>query len=340
MQALVYTAPRAVEVRDWPEPRPGYGEVLVQVHAAGLCGSDLHGFLGHSKIRVPPMVMGHEFAGEIVELGPGVERLAVGDRVTVQPLVGCGHCAQCLSGYPNACADRRLMGGHLQGAFAQRIAAPQQLVYRLPNHVSYAQAAMVEPLANGMHMARLAPASYQDVVVIGAGTLGLMTLQAYKATGARRVVVLDRAADRLAVATRLGADATGNTADSDAGAVVSGALAGAQPSIVVDAVGHTVTRQQALALVAPRGTVVLLGLAEAESSLDFLSAINREVRLQCSYGSRDEDFRDALNLIADGRADVTSWVEPMRLDQGQETFTRLVDDPRGLVKAVFMIDGA
>jgi L-iditol 2-dehydrogenase len=232
------------------------------------------------------------------------------------------------------------MGGHLQGAFAQRIAAPQQLVYRLPNHVSYAQAAMVEPLANGMHMARLAPASYQDVVVIGAGTLGLMTLQAYKATGARRVVVLDRAADRLAVAANLGADATGNTAESDAAAVVSAALNGAQPPIVVDAVGHTVTRQQALALVAPRGTVVLLGLAEAESSLDFLSAINHEVRLQCSYGSRDEDFRDALNLIADGRADVTSWVEHMRLDQGQETFTRLVDDPRGLVKAVFMIDGA
>ena len=110
-----------MEVQEWPEPRPGYGEVLVQVHAAGLCGSDLHGFLGHSKIRVPPMVMGHEFAGEIVELGPGVERLAVGDRVTVQPLVGCGHCTLCLAGYANACPDRRLMGGHLQGAFAQRI---------------------------------------------------------------------------------------------------------------------------------------------------------------------------------------------------------------------------
>lgn len=338
MQALVYTAPRSVEVQEWPEPRPAYGEVLVQVHAAGLCGSDLHGFLGHSKIRVPPMVMGHEFAGEIVELGPGVERLAIGDRVTVQPLVGCGHCMLCLSGYANACPDRRLMGGHLQGAFAQRIAAPQHLVYPLPEQVSYAQAAMVEPLANGMHMAHLAPAPYEDVVVIGAGALGLMTLQAYRATGARRIVVLDRATDRMEVARRLGADATVDPASGDAGESVRAAFDGARPAVVVDAVGHTVTRRQALDLVAPRGTVVLLGLAEAESSLDILSAINREIRLQCSYGSRDEDFRDALNLIADGRADVTSWVEPVRLDQGQDTFTRLVDDPRGLVKAVFVID--
>jgi L-iditol 2-dehydrogenase len=274
-----------------------------------------------------------------VALGEGVQSLAVGDRVTVQPLIGCGHCALCLSGYANACPDRRLMGGHLQGAFAQRIATPQHLVYKLPDHVTYAQGAVVEPLANGVHMAQLAPAPYADVVVIGAGTLGLMTLQAYRAAGARRVVVLDRAGDRLQVAERLGAHRTVNTAAGDVQEAVRAALDGAQPAVVVEAVGHTATRQQALALVAPRGTVVLLGLAEAESTLDVLGAINREVRLQCSYGSRDQDFRDALNLIADGRADVTSWVEHVRLEQGQETFTRLVDDPRGLVKAVFIING-
>lgn len=338
MQALVYTAPRAVELRDWPAPQPAYGTVLVRVRAAAICGSDLHGFLGHSKIRVPPMVMGHEFTGDVVALGEGVQTLAVGDRVTVQPLIGCGRCALCLAGHSNVCPDRRLMGGHLQGAFAEQIAPPQHLVYKLPDHVSYEQGALVEPLANGVHMARLAPVAYADVAVIGAGTLGLMALQAARAAGARRVVVVDTAPNRLEVAERLGAHATINPSIGDVATAVRAALDGARPAVVMEAVGHTVTRQQALEVVAPGGAVVLLGLAEAESSLDILSVINREIRLLGSYGSRDADFRDAIALIADGRVDVTSWVERVTLDRGQETFTRLVDDPRNLVKAIFTLD--
>lgn len=335
MHALVYTEPRGVEVREWPEPQPGPGEVLVQVRAAAICGSDLHGFLGHSGIRVPPMIMGHEFAGDVVALGADVQGVAIGDRVAVQPLVGCGRCPQCLAGYPTVCPDRRLMGGHLQGAFAERIVAPQRLVYKLSDHVSHAQGALAEPLANGIHIAHLAPAPFADVVVIGAGTLGLMTLQAYKAAGARRVVVLDTASNRLEVASRLGAHGTVNPSMADVQASVSDALEGARPTVVVDAVGRTVTRRQALELVAPRGTVVLLGLAEAESDLDVPRVINHEVRLQGSYGSCDTDFRTAIDLIADGRVDVASWVEHYTLERGQEIFTRLVDEPAGLVKAVF-----
>jgi 2-desacetyl-2-hydroxyethyl bacteriochlorophyllide A dehydrogenase len=337
MQALVYTAPRAVEWREWRDPEPGRGEVLVRVHAAALCGSDLHGFLGHSKIRVPPMVMGHEFTGEIVALGDDVRDLAPGDRVVVQPLVTCGECMSCRAGRTSICPRRRLLGGHLQGAFAEHIAAPASLVYRLPDHVDFAAGALTEPLANGVHMARLAPPAYQDVVVFGTGTLGMMALQAFRAAGARRVVVVDTAAPRLEVAARLGADATLNPRLEDVQRGVHAALQGEPPAIAVDAVGHTVTRQQALALVAPGGTVVLLGLAEPSSEFDVLSAINREVRLQGSYGSDDADFRAALALIADRRVDVTSWVEHFSPDQGQDVFTRLVDDPRDLVKAIFML---
>lgn len=337
MQALVYAAPRELEMREWPEPRPGPGEALVRVRACGLCGSDIHGFLGHSAIRVPPMVMGHELAGDVVALGAGVDDLIAGDRVVVQPLVHCGRCAACRAGRTNACPERRLMGGHIQGAFAELIAAPRRLVYTIPDEVGYARAALTEPLANGVHMTRLAPAPYADVVVIGAGTLGLMTLQAYRAAGARRVVVLDTAPDRLAVASRLGAHATVNPAADDVAGVVRAALDGAQPDVVVEAVGLTATRRQATELVAPSGTVVLLGLGPVETPFDVLNLINREVRLQASYGSRDEDFRAALALIADGRADVSSWVEEFRLDEGQQVFTRLVEDPHGLVKAVFIV---
>lgn len=335
MQALVYTTPGQVELREWNEPTPRYGEVLLRVRAAAICGSDLHGFLGHSKIRVPPMVMGHEFAGDIIELGPGVTGLAVGDRVTVQPILGCGQCRDCHEGHTNSCANRRLMGGQLQGAFAERIAVPQHVVYRLPDHVSYEEAALTEPLANGIHMARLAPARYEDVVIIGAGTLGLMALQAYRLMGARRVVLLDTAPNRLEVARKLGADATFNPASEQSSAIYE-ALGGARPKIVVDAVGRSVTRRQALELLAPRGTAVMLGLVDQETSFDVLAAINREIRIQGSYASNDDDMRDALAMIADRRVDVTSWVEHFTLDSGQEIFTRLTGDPRGLVKALFL----
>ncbi len=337
MHALVYTAPRSVEWREWPEPQLQHGEVLIRVRAAAICGSDLHGFLGHSKIRIPPMVMGHEFSGDVIAVDDAVEEIAVGDRVTVEPLLSCGHCRFCRNGAVNYCEQRRLLGGHLQGGFAERIAVPQHLIYKLPDTVSYAQGAVVEPLANGVHMARLDLPAYADVVIIGAGTLGLMSLQAYRHAGARRVIVLDTAEDRLEVASRLGAYSTINPANEDVAAAVRNALHGELASIAVDAVGRSATRQQALEVVAPGGTAVFLGLTDAESSLDILSVINREVRIQGSYGSTDQDMRDSIALIADGHVDTTSWVSHFPLEQGQEVFTRLVDSPRGLVKALFTL---
>jgi threonine dehydrogenase-like Zn-dependent dehydrogenase len=336
MQALVYTMPHRVEIRDWPEPQLPADHVLVRVKAAAICGSDLHGFLGHSKIRIPPMVMGHEFAGEVMALGSAVTDIALGTRVTVQPLIGCGACRSCRQGQGNRCTRRQLMGAHLQGGFAERIAVPRQALYVLPNSVSYAEAALTEPLANGVHMARLAPINYEDVVVIGAGTLGLMALQAYRLNGARRVVALDTAPNRLEVAKRLGAHATINPATDDVSAAVLGAFDNELAAVVVEAVGRAGTRRQATELVRPGGTVVMLGLAEVESTFDMLSAINREIRIQCSYGSNDADMRDALSMIADGRVDVTSWVEQVPLERGQEIFTRLVKSPQELVKAVFV----
>jgi len=282
-------------------------------------------------------VMGHEFAGDVIAVENAVDNIAVGDRVTVEPLLSCGHCRFCRNGASNYCEQRRLLGGHLQGGFAERIAVPQHLVYKLPNTLSYAQGAVVEPLANGVHMARLHLPAYANVVIIGAGTLGLMSLQAYRHAGARRVIVLDTAEDRLEVASRLGAYTTVNPASDDVVAAVRSALHGELASIVVDAVGRSATRQQALELVEPGGAAVFLGLSDAESSLDILSLINREVRVQGSYGSTDRDMRDAIALIADGHVDATSWVSHFSLEQGQEVFTRLIDSPRGLVKALFTL---
>jgi 2-desacetyl-2-hydroxyethyl bacteriochlorophyllide A dehydrogenase len=336
MQALVYTMPNHVEIQEWPEPQLPANHVLVRVKAAAICGSDLHGFLGHSKIRIPPMIMGHEFAGEVIALGSAVTDIVPGTRVTVQPLIGCGACRNCRQGQSNRCPQRQLMGAHLQGGFAERISVPRQVLYILPDSVSYTEAALTEPLANGVHMVRLAPVNYEDVVVIGAGTLGLMALQAYRLSGARRVVVLDTAPNRLEVAKRLGAHATVNPAIEDVKTAVLKAFDNELAAVVVEAVGRAVTRRQATELVRAGGTVVMLGLTDVESTFDMLRAINREIRLQCSYGSNDVDMSTALSMITDGRVDVRSWVEQIPLERGQEIFTRLIESPQELVKAVFV----
>lgn len=338
MQALVYTAPSHVEVQEWKEPQLPHDHALLRVHAAAICGSDLHGFLGHSKIRIPPMVMGHEFAGEVIALGSGITDIAVGTRATVQPLIGCGVCRDCLNGHSNICTKRQLMGGHLQGAFAELIAVPRQNLFVTPAHVSYTEAALTEPLANGVHMVRLAPVQYEDVVIIGAGTLGLMALQAYKLSGARRIAVLDTAPNRLEVAKRLGAHATINPAKDDVAAAVHTAFDNELATVVIEAVGRSMTRRQATELVRQGGTVVFLGLTDVESSFDVLSLINRQIRIQCSYGSSDSDMRDALTMISDHTVDVTSWVEQIPLERGQEVFTQLAERPQELVKAVFVLD--
>lgn len=319
---------------DAPEPRPEPGQVVVQVSRVGICGSDLHGYLGKSKIRVPPLIMGHEFTGHIVEAAGGFGQ---GQRVVVQPLVSCGECRYCRSGRSEICLQRKVLGAHLPGAFADQVAAPAGNVYPLPDDLSLSTGALVEPLANAVHMMSLARESlFGDVVVIGAGTLGLLTLQAALLAGAQRAIVADTDDERLAVARSLGASATVNPRADDLAAVVRD-ITGGGADVVVDAVGHSVTRQQAVACCANGGTAILLGLADVETSLNCLDITNRQVRVQGSYGSNDSDFRAALRLLTSGRIDTASWVSEMPLCDGARAFQRLADSPQGLVKVVFSL---
>lgn len=319
---------------DAPEPRPEPGQVVVQVSRVGICGSDLHGYLGKSKIRVPPLIMGHEFTGHIVEAAGGFGQ---GQRVVVQPLVNCGECRYCRSGRSEICLQRKVLGAHLPGAFADQVAAPAGNVYPLPDDLSLSTGALVEPLANAVHMISLARESlFGDVVVIGAGTLGLLTLQAALLAGAQRAIVADTDDGRLAVARSLGASATVNPRADDLVAVARD-ITGGGADVVVDAVGHSVTRQQAVACCANGGTAILLGLADVETSLNCLDITNRQVRVQGSYGSNDSDFRAALRLLTSGRIDTASWVSEMPLCDGARAFQRLTDSPQGLVKVVFSL---
>src|SRR6266571_3454317 len=208
MQALVYPAYGELEVREVPEPIPGPGEVLVRVGACGICGSELGSFAARSPRRVPPLVMGHEFAGTVVALGEGTVGVREGDRVVVNSLVHCGACDLCRRGSTHLCRNRQIFGMNRPGAFAERVAVPAAIVYPMPAAMSAVQGALVEPLANGIHVVSLASRNpMESVVVIGAGPIGLMCLQAALRKGAERVGVSEPNPERRAVARMLGAAA-------------------------------------------------------------------------------------------------------------------------------------
>lgn len=340
MKALVYTGPGTLSLQEVPEPRPGPRDILIRVAACGICGSDLHGYLGKSRIRVPPAVMGHEFAGSVEAIGEAVTGHAPGQRVVMQPLIGCGACRWCAAGRTNICPNRRLIGAHLPGGFAEFVVVPEGAAYAIPDALSDLDAALVEPLGNAVHMLSTgATAVYQDVVILGAGTLGLLTAALARLDGARHVIVTDTQPHRLEIARRLGADLTLNARDPDTPQSILEATEGGPP-LVIDAVGITATRRQAVEVAAPGATVILLGNAEPESSLPAIEVVNRELIVRGSYSCTDEEFRRAISLLTDGHIDTDGWVQESTLDRGPEKFEQLVSDPAELIKVVFRFSGA
>lgn len=334
MNALVYTGPGSLEIHQRPSPEPGQDEALVRVSLCGICGSDVHGFLGKSRIRVPPAVMGHEFVGRVEAVGADVDGVAPGERVVVQPLIGCGTCRFCRAGRSNVCPYRRLIGAHLPGGFAEYVAVPESAVYALPDSLSDTAAALTEPLGNALHMLGLAPSGvFGNVVVLGAGTLGLLTAAVARFAGAHHVIVTDTQPHRLDVARRLGADVALDAGEPDTTATILETTNGGA-DLVIEAVGIETTRRQAIEVAAPGGTVILLGNAEPESGLPVLDLVNREIVLRGSYSCTDEEFRRAIAMLADGRIDTEGWVEVTALDRGPEIFERLVSEPGDLMKVL------
>jgi len=335
MRALVYTAPLMLALEELPDPAPNAGEVVIRVDACGVCGSDVHGFAGRSRIRNPPMVMGHEFVGHVCEVGAGVVDRHIGERVVVLPVIGCGECRLCRGGRPNICPERRLVGGHLPGAFANKVKVPARATYPVRASLSDAVAVLVEPMSNAVHMLSLGEFRvHQDVVVLGAGTLGLLTVALAVAGGARQVLVTDLNPHRLEVAVALGAQVTLLASDDRALANIRDATDGG-PMLVIDTAGFTASRRQAIEVVRPGGIVVLLGTGEAASELPVQDVINREISLRGSYSSTEEEFRRALEFMTDTGIDSESWVQSVRLQEGPAYFSRLLSGAPALVKVRF-----
>jgi len=315
MKALVYTGPETLEVMDRPDPAPRPGEVLIRVDSAGICGSDMHAYLGHDERRPAPLILGHEVAGTIAA-GP-----RAGARVTVNPLVTCGVCPDCRAGRDNLCRDRQIISmPPREGGFAGLLAMPEGNLVPVPDHVGADQAALAEPIACGWHAVRLGLAALggrpEEVraLVIGGGAIGLGAALSLTAQGVAGVIVSEpNALRRDTLRARCGLDA-----------VAPDALDPATPiDIVVDGVGIAATRGLASSLVRPGGVIAHVGLGSGAGGLDIRRMTLQEITFIGTYTYTAQDFRDTTAAMFGGRLGALDWTDARPLADGARAFAEI-----------------
>ncbi|OMF26519.1 hypothetical protein BK133_20405 [Paenibacillus sp. FSL H8-0548] len=319
MKSIVYEGPEILSIHEVEIPLPEADEVVIKVKAVGICGSELEGYLGHSSIRVPPLVMGHEFAGEITAQGSNVKEISLNSKVVVNPLLSCGECTRCREGRPNICLQRRIVGIHLPGGFAEYVAVPASSVTTLPVTIDLALASLAEPLAVCIHALKLGMTMLSDIMIYGAGPIGLLTLQAARNMGARKILVVDRQPVRLAYAEQLGATvSTPEQLDSVFDKVFPSGV-----DTIVDCVGVGQTREQAILRINPGGKVILIGLGQDVSTLTMNHVVRQEITLMGSYTYSNQDFAQAVELLVSGQIIHEGWTASRKLEEGPEAFAKL-----------------
>jgi L-iditol 2-dehydrogenase len=319
MKALVYEAPRQLAERDCPVPEPGAGEVVVRVDSVGICGSDMHAYLGHDDRRPAPLILGHEAAGT-VETGS-----RAGARVAVNPLVSCWRCDACLDGRPNLCPGRQIISMPPRpGAFAERVAIPAGNLVEIPDTMSFTHAALAEPAAVSYHAVRLGlaaldrPVSACGATVLGGGALGMTAALVLRMLGAGRIAIADTNAHRRERIARAAGFETYDPTDG------GGPRPGSQ-HLVVDAVGAAATRASACALARPGGAIVHIGLQDAEGGLDVRRMTLQEIAFVGCYTYTFVDFRETVDALARGALGDLSWLEERPLADGPKAFEEILD---------------
>lgn len=354
MKALVLTDASTFQFDPhFPDPQPQADEVLVAIRACGICGSDIHGMDGRSGRRLPPIVMGHEAAGEIVALGSAVSDWKLGERVTFDSTQYCGRCEACRSGYVNLCPDRMVLGVspgsyRRHGCFAEKIALPTRILYRIPDALPYEQAAFAEPVAIALHAANLAegvevgsafapqaPARPgTSAVVVGAGLIGLLVVQALKARGWKQVIAVDLDAKRLELARQLGASETFLANEDNLTSRLRELCGGDGADASFEVVGANAPLQLAIGCVRKGGQVILVGNLQPQTQFPLQEVVTRQITLRGSCSCAGE-YPEAIARISDGSIAVTPLLSAVAdLKDGAGWFQRLYDNKEGLLKVV------
>ncbi|MFX1537226.1 MAG: zinc-binding dehydrogenase, partial [Promethearchaeota archaeon] len=290
-------------IENVPIPKIKDSEVLVRVRAVSICGTELHAFAGISKRREEvhglPLIMGHEFSGEVVEIGKNVEKVAVGDRVSVKPLITCGKCEQCGAGQDNICSNIKMIGLHVDGAFAEYVSGPAENCYKIPDSVSFEEGSLMEPCSVGLHAIKATPIELDDdFAVIGDGPIGLIGLQMAKLAGAGKLFLIGHRNYRMESAKDLGADYVINGKEKDPVEEVLKLTNNKGVDAVLEAVGAGKTVQQGIDIVKKGGTVSVVGLMEKMMALNMLNVTVKEVRIQGIYGYTKKEFESSIRLAS------------------------------------------
>jgi L-iditol 2-dehydrogenase len=340
MKALLLSAYKQLDLTRLPQPSPAADELLIRIKACGICGSDVHGYDGSTGRRIPPIVMGHEAAGVVESVGSAVSNFRAGDRVTFDSTVYCGHCFYCRRGRVNLCDNREVVGVSTptfrrMGAFAEFVTVPERICYRLPDDMPFAHAALIEAVSVAVHAVSLTPVALDDTgVVVGAGMIGLLTLQAVRLAGAGRVFVIDVDDSRLELARSLGATQVFNSSQVDAIAKILELTSARGADVALECVGISGTVELAIESVRKGGAVTLVGNVAPKIDLGLQSVVTRQIRLQGSCASCGE-YPACIAMMARGaiRVDpLLSAVVP--LDEGASWFQRLYNREPGLLKVV------
>lgn len=340
MKALVYTEPYSFEYADFPDPVASDDDVLIRVKACGICGSDVHGFTGKTGRRIPPLIMGHEAAGIIEELGKNVSGFSKGDRVCFDSTVYCNQCEACIAGLFNRCDKRQVLGVSVpafkrHGAFAEYVTVPWWIVSKIPDELSFVHAALLEPASIGTHAANRAPISNDDtVVVIGAGTIGLFILQGARLRGAAKVIAVDINEFRLDLAKKIGADRLINPLESELSEAILQETKGKGANVTLEAVGYAKTFADAVSITRMGGQIVAVGNLEQKAEFDLQQLVAKEHTFTGSYASSGE-FRECVGLLASGKIKVEPLIsDVLPLSEGPDAFDRLLKAEENLLKIV------
>ncbi|HKD68617.1 MAG TPA: alcohol dehydrogenase catalytic domain-containing protein [Candidatus Binataceae bacterium] len=324
MKAILYKGRDQLQMGEVPKPSPGSGEVLLKVHNCGICGSDLHAVQFGLGMK-PDCILGHEFCGEIAEIGRDVRGFETGERVVVVPFSSCGACEFCLRGQGYHCAKMKSVGlGPLPGAYAEFIACSQASVLKLPDRLNSRQGALVEPLSVGLHgvnRSRLKPGT--PCVIMGAGPVGLATLLWCKAKGADPVVVSEIAPGRRELAQKFGASAVVNPREYNPGAKVK-ELCGKLPQIVFECIGVKSTLGEAVGLVDKCGQVVVIGVCMEPDQIMLLQCFYKEVDINFALAYTLGDFDETIAALAGGKLNADALVtDVIKLEQVPAAFEML-----------------
>ncbi|HET6413191.1 MAG TPA: zinc-binding alcohol dehydrogenase family protein [Anaeromyxobacter sp.] len=335
MRAIIMDAPGQVRVGDWEDRRPGPGEVLVASRAVGVCAGDLYIYQGKNPYVRFPQVAGHEIAGVVEEVGPGVSGLAPGTKVVVEPFLGCGQCYPCRVGKSNCCANLRIIGVTQPGGFGERVLAPAEKIHRVPESLSLADASFVEPVAIGVQACRRgAIAAGEYVLVLGCGPIGLAVIEVARARGAR-VVATDVALARMETAAKLGAEVL-PSGDALLPKVLEQTRGEGAP-VVVEATGNVKAMESTVDLVASGGRIVILGLLKKGTPVTFpgLDFTRKEMTVVGSRASVN-CFPESLKLLASGAVHYPRVKSEFDMWDGPEIIKDLAQNPGKLHKAVLV----